>query len=62
MNAWDKALDKGTDAYALDITCLQRGLAAKLKSCGISAPLITLLTDYLKGRSLHVVLNVHSSK
>jgi len=65
---WDKALDRGTDTYviALDIAgafdrVWHRGLTAKLRSYGISGPLLTLLTDYLEGRSLHAVLNGHSS-
>ena len=65
---WNKSLDSNKDTYviALDIAgafdCVwHQGLVEKLQSLGIEGNLLSLLKDYLHGRSLHVAVNGHSS-
>jgi len=66
--AWNQSLDEGCDTYviALDIAeafdrVWHRGIIAKLHSLGIDGKLLSLLQDYLKGTSLQVAINGHTS-
>ena len=63
-NSWHDSLDKGsaTCVIALDIAgafdrVWHDGLMEKLRAVGIDGILLCMLSDYLKERKLHVVLN-----
>ncbi len=65
---WQNALDEGLDTLvvALDIAgafdrVWHAGLLEKLRAKGIQGNLLLLLDDYLRGRTLHVVVNGQSS-
>ena len=65
---WQDALDEGLDTLvvALDIAgafdrVWHAGLLEKLRAKGIQGDLLLLLDDYLRGRTLHVVVNGQSS-
>ena len=65
---WNKTLDSGREAFvvALDIAgafdkVWHQGIITKLKSLGVCGDLLLLLENYLRGRSLHTVLNGHTS-
>ena len=66
--SWHKSLEKGNYTYviALDIAgafdrVWHKGIVAKLKSFGIAGDLLMLLENYLKGRTLRVVVNGYTS-
>ena len=66
---WQDALDEGMDTLvvALDIAgafdrVWHAGLIAKLRAKGIQGDLLSLLEDYLQGRTLRVVINGQSSR
>ena len=65
---WQDTLDEGLDTLvvALDIAgafdrVWHSGLLAKLRAKGIGGSLLTLLQDYLQGRTLRVVVNGRAS-
>ena len=65
---WNNALDSGqpTLVIALDIAgafdCVwHEALLSKLKAIGVGGDLLSMLANYLTGRSLKVVVNGHSS-
>ena len=65
---WNKNLDSAKDTFviALDIAgafdrVWHKGIVAKLQSLGIDGNLLSLLQDYLQGRTLRVAVNGHSS-
>ena len=65
---WQDSLDEGRDTLvvALDIAgafdrVWHSGLLAKLRAKGVAGSLLTLLGDYLHGRSLRVVINGRTS-
>ena len=67
-SSWNKSLDKGKETYviALDIAgafdrVWHGGLISKIKSLGIDGNLLGLIGNYLSDRTLHVVLNGHTS-
>ncbi len=66
--SWQDSLDAGRPSLviALDIagafdTVWHQGLIAKLEQFGISGDLLHLFSSYLTGRSIHVVVNGHTS-
>ena len=66
---WHHSLDRGRDSFviALDIAgafdrVWHSGLATKLRSMGVCGGLLLLLQDYLRDRSLFVVVNGQSSQ
>ncbi|XP_045109705.1 uncharacterized protein LOC123503769 [Portunus trituberculatus] len=65
---WITAIDSGKEVFvvALDIAgafdrVWFKGVAAKLRSLGVCGGLLHLLEDYLHGRTLHTVVDGHSS-
>ena len=65
---WSTAIDSGKEVFvvALDIAgafdrVWFKGVAAKLRSLGVCGGLLHLLEDYLHGRTLHTVVDGHSS-
>jgi len=66
--AWQESLDAGGETFviALDIAgafdrVWHKGIIAKLRSLGIAGPLLSLLEDYLHGRTMQVVVNGQTS-
>ena len=67
-SSWHQSLDRGCDTFviALDIAgafdrVWHSGLLTKLEGMGVSGGLLALLQDYLRDRSLCVVVNGRSS-
>ena len=67
--SWHQSLDRGRDSFviALDIAgafdrVWHSGLTTKLRSMGVCGGLLHLLQDYLRNRSLCVVVNGQTSK
>lgn len=65
---WNKSLDAGKETYvvALDIAgafdrVWHEGIISKLKSFGIDGDLLKMIQDYLRGRTLQVVVNGYTS-
>ena len=65
---WNQSLDNGNDTFvvALDIAgafdkVWHEGLVVKLRSLGVSGPLLLLIKNYLQHRFLRVVVSGHTS-